>query len=325
MIEEREKNTETQIMVSVCCLVYNHEPFLRDCFESFVMQQTTFPIEILVHDDASTDHSADIIREYTAKYPDLFKPIYQTENQYSQGKGFVGMTLNFERAKGKYIAMCEGDDYWIDPLKLQKQVDFMEKHSDVSYMFTKNKRLAVDGIMKDFDARFPQNIPDVFDLHYLIKNKMPVPPTQTICFRKDCYPEKMPEFNFKVIYGDVLTLYMVAHHHKIGFIDECTAVYREGVGIISRSNKKDLIKLGRKLNSAINKLTNYEYNYFLGDKSFYWLQLYQLYRPYRKYYPIAYFYYVAWQISKNGFNAKNIMAILRNTFKKFGKIKNLCH
>ncbi len=123
-------------LVSICCLVYNHEPFLRECFEGFVMQKTTFPIEVLVHDDASTDHSADIIREYTAKYPDIFKPIYQTENQYSKGKGFVGLQLNFERAQGKYIAMCEGDDYWTDPLKLQKQVDFLEKNEDYSFCAT---------------------------------------------------------------------------------------------------------------------------------------------------------------------------------------------
>lgn len=116
-------------VVSICCLVYNHEPFLRECFEGFVMQKTTFPIEILVHDDASTDHSADIIREYTVQYPDLFKPIYQTENQYSKGVK-VSATFQFPRAKGKYIALCEGDDYWTDPYKLQKQVDFLESHPE---------------------------------------------------------------------------------------------------------------------------------------------------------------------------------------------------
>ena len=93
------------------------------------MQKTTFPIEILVHDDASTDHSADIIREYTVQYPDLFKPIYQTENQYSKGVK-VSATFQFPRAKGKYIALCEGDDYWTDPYKLQKQVDFLESHPE---------------------------------------------------------------------------------------------------------------------------------------------------------------------------------------------------
>lgn len=118
-----------QPLVSICTLVYNHEPYLRECFDGFVMQKTNFAYEILVHDDASTDGSADIIREYTAKYPHLFKPIFQIENQYSRG-GKILSTIQFPRAKGKYIALCEGDDYWTDPLKLQKQVDFLESHPD---------------------------------------------------------------------------------------------------------------------------------------------------------------------------------------------------
>lgn len=134
MGEQEIEKSEEPIMVSVCCLVYNHEPFLRECFDGFVMQKTNFPIEILVHDDASTDHSADIIREYTSKYPHLFKPIYQTENQYSKGVPITAK-YQFPRAKGKYIAMCEGDDYRTDPLKLQKQVDFMEKHNDYVLSF----------------------------------------------------------------------------------------------------------------------------------------------------------------------------------------------
>lgn len=119
----------SEIIVSICCLIYNHAPYLRECFEGFVMQKTNFPIEILVHDDASTDGSQEIIKEYTAKYPTLFKPIYQKENQYSKGIG-VSVTYQFPRAKGKYIALCEGDDYWTDPYKLQKQVDFLEVNLD---------------------------------------------------------------------------------------------------------------------------------------------------------------------------------------------------
>ena len=122
-------NEKQQPLVSICCLVYNHEPYLRECFDGFMMQKTNFDFEVLVHDDASTDNSASIIREYETKYPDIFKPIYQTENQYSKGVK-VSATFNFPRTKGKYIAMCEGDDYWTDPLKLQKQVDFLETHPD---------------------------------------------------------------------------------------------------------------------------------------------------------------------------------------------------
>lgn len=115
------------IGVSIICNAYNHEKYIKDALEGFVMQRTTFPIEVLVHDDASTDNTANIIREYEKKYPDIIKPIYQTENQYSKDNGAVGK-IQRSRARGKYIASCEGDDYWTDPYKLQKQFDAMEKH-----------------------------------------------------------------------------------------------------------------------------------------------------------------------------------------------------
>ena len=119
---------EPKVMVSIICNVYNHEKYVREALESFVMQKTDFAYEVLVHDDASTDHSADIIREYEKQYPDIMKPIYQTVNQYS--KCSITRTYQVPRAKGKYIAFCEGDDFWNDPYKLQKQFDEMEKHPD---------------------------------------------------------------------------------------------------------------------------------------------------------------------------------------------------
>lgn len=118
-------------LVSIRCLVYNHEPFLRQCLDGFVMQKTTFPFEAIVHDDASTDGSAAIIREYAEKYPDIIKPIYETENQYSKHDGSLSRIMDAAmHPNAKYIATCEGDDYWTDPNKLQIQVDFLESHPD---------------------------------------------------------------------------------------------------------------------------------------------------------------------------------------------------
>ena len=118
-------------LVSIRCLVYNHEPFLRQCLDGFVMQQTTFPFEAIVHDDASTDGSAAIIREYAEKYPNIIKPIYETENQYSKHDGSILRIMEAAvHPDTKYIAICEGDDYWTDPHKLQIQVDFLESHLD---------------------------------------------------------------------------------------------------------------------------------------------------------------------------------------------------
>jgi len=118
------------IQVSIICNTYNHEAYIRDALDGFLMQKTNFAFEILVHDDASTDHTAEIIREYEAKYPELIKPIYQTENQYSQKK-LISVEFQLPRVRGNYIAFCEGDDYWTDENKLQKQVDAMEAHPEV--------------------------------------------------------------------------------------------------------------------------------------------------------------------------------------------------
>ncbi len=123
--------SEQTPLVSVLTLAYNQAPYIRECLDGILMQKTNFAFELLIHDDASTDGTADIIREYEAKYPDIIKPIYQTENQYTRG-GKIMNRFMYPRVKGKYIAMCEGDDYWTDPLKLQKQVDFMEANPDCS-------------------------------------------------------------------------------------------------------------------------------------------------------------------------------------------------
>src|SRR5690606_34510298 len=105
---------KNNILVSISCLTFNHEKYIRRCLEGFIRQKTEFPFEVLIHDDASTDKTSDIIKEYEVDFPHLLKPIYQTENQYSKGIS-ISSTYNFPRARGRYIAMCEGDDYWTDP------------------------------------------------------------------------------------------------------------------------------------------------------------------------------------------------------------------
>ncbi len=120
--------------VSVCSVTYDHEKYIAEAIDSFLMQQTDFPFEVLINDDCSTDNTANIIRGYEKEYPNIIKPIYQKENQYSQGIK-VNAKFNLSRAKGKYIALCEGDDYWTDPLKLQKQVDFLDSHKEYNMVF----------------------------------------------------------------------------------------------------------------------------------------------------------------------------------------------
>jgi len=113
-------------LVSIMMVTYNHEKYLHQAIEGVLMQKVNFTYELLIHDDASTDNSAEIIHEYELKYPDIIKPLYQKKNQYSQGIDVSH--FNRERAIGKYLAICEGDDYWIDQGKLQKQIDYLEQY-----------------------------------------------------------------------------------------------------------------------------------------------------------------------------------------------------
>ena len=132
------------VMVSVLCTAYNHEKYIRQALDSMVGQQTDFPFEILVSDDVSTDRTADIIREYAEKYPDIVRPFLLTENLYSQGRD-VYYEVFFPNARGKYTAFCEGDDFWTDPEKLQRQVDFLESHPDYTACVHNTELLKCEG------------------------------------------------------------------------------------------------------------------------------------------------------------------------------------
>lgn len=125
-----------QPVVSICCITYNHQEFIGDALEGFLMQITTFPFEIIVYDDCSTDETQNIIKQYQNRYPDIIKPLLQEENQYSKGRNIMPLFV-FPKARGKYIATCEGDDYWTDHLKLEKQVALMEVHKEINFSFHK--------------------------------------------------------------------------------------------------------------------------------------------------------------------------------------------
>lgn len=135
---------KNNVLVSVCCITYNHEKYIRDALESFVNQKTSFSYEVIVHDDASTDSTAKIIQEYEKKYPEIIKPIYQKENQHSKN---IRVTARFvyPQVKGKYMAFCEGDDFWTDPEKLQRQVEVLEKNRNCAICFNKVERTDASG------------------------------------------------------------------------------------------------------------------------------------------------------------------------------------
>lgn len=137
IVEKNRKEISQAPMLAIKCITYNHEQYIRDALEGFVMQKTNFPFVAIVHDDASTDGTTAIIKEYAEKYPDIIRPIFETENQYSKKDGSLRRIMNnaLIESNAKYIALCEGDDYWTDPYKLQKQVDFLESHPEYTLCF----------------------------------------------------------------------------------------------------------------------------------------------------------------------------------------------
>ncbi len=126
---------KTKPLVSIGCITYNHENYIEEAIQSFLMQETNFPFEIIIHDDASTDNTAKIIAKYFKAYPKIIKPIFQKENQHSKTNVLIYPKFVYPNCKGKYIALCEGDDYWTDSLKLKKQVAAMEARPECSWCF----------------------------------------------------------------------------------------------------------------------------------------------------------------------------------------------
>lgn len=223
---------EEPILVAIHCLVYNHEPYLRDCFEGFVMQKTNFRFVAIVHEDCSTDHSVDIIREYEAKYPDIFRPIYETENQYSKPDGSLGRIMNaaIDATGAKYVAMCEGDDYWTDPYKLQKQVDYMEAHLECAICF--HPVMVHDQRTGDEYLDTLTKVPQITTINDIarIGNYIHTP---SVMYRYH------PEVNEKILQlgklgvGDYLSNMLYAQYGNICKLPDYMAVYRQGVGVWS--------------------------------------------------------------------------------------------
>ncbi|PKD44652.1 glycosyltransferase [Rhodohalobacter barkolensis] len=228
LITEHTWDEEIKPIVSICTITFNHKKYIRDAIEGILIQKTTFPVEIIIHDDASTDSTATIIREYKKEYPDLFRIILQDENQWSKGGGSIYARFVFPEAKGKYIALCEGDDYWTDPLKLQKQVEFMEENPDYGAVFTDYNRLHQDtgNIIYSFYSNSGKSIPQGKVFQNLIYENPFV--TCTSLFLKefvDLDRFKKVGIELNKIYDKALWL-EIAAHKKIGYLSESTATYR---------------------------------------------------------------------------------------------------
>lgn len=253
------------IKVSVYCMAYNHEKYIRDALEGFIMQKTNFKFEVIVHDDASTDGTANIIKEYEQKYPDIIKPIYQSENQISLGIPVLS-TYVLPKLRGVYVASCEGDDCWTDENKLQIQHDIMENNPECIFCTHKTRVLDMQnkrevrffpnesyglktGIV-DRDVQFEISLFDLFHL--------------TSWFFKKSEVEKFflnkPEFVKMMPTGDVGRLLYFANIGGMYYIDKEMSLYRKGtegswtMRVERNADRCGHIKRNEKIIAALNLL-----------------------------------------------------------------------
>lgn len=222
-------------LVSICTTTFQHARYLESALDSFLMQKTSFPYEILIHDDASSDGTEEIIRRYAAQYPSIIKPLYETENRYSQNIP-INETFNFPRAQGKYIALCEGDDYWTDENKLQAQVDYMEAHPSCTFCFTNGMIEDQTGqrTMREFvpyrecERPYYYAADHAYELGEMCR--LNFVPTASFLFPKavlegmpDCFRDKMCQ------HGDLkMRLFFTAAGYG-AYLHRYTCVYRENV------------------------------------------------------------------------------------------------
>lgn len=219
-------NTNNNFFVSIRCMTFNHKSYIQHCLDGFVMQKTNFRFEAIVHDDASTDGTQDIIREYAEKYPDIIKPIYETENQYSKHDGSLRRVIDSAMSPtSKYVALCEGDDYWIDPLKLQKQVDFLESHPNYSMCYHAVNYVS-DDIVIGNDKRF-ENECDV-STEQMIEGGGGFCATCSLVYRKEFLYNKPSYFKIAKV-GDAPLQVFLATSGKIHYFPALMGTYRKNV------------------------------------------------------------------------------------------------
>lgn len=212
--------------LSVGILTYNQVQYIRQCLDAVLMQDVAFDYEIVVGDDASTDGTQEILREYATRYPDKFVLLFGEKNE--------GISKNYQKvlsaSKGKYIALCEGDDYWTDSCKLQVQVDFLESHPDYGFVGTYNTVLFPNGIIKDDPYDYfpePQRegewelYGDVFDY----AKCGPVTRTVSVCFRKSLIE---PYIQYVGMGNDMVLQTILAKHSLFAKHSSVMCVYRQG-------------------------------------------------------------------------------------------------
>lgn len=246
----RLSNVTPECVVSVCIQTYQHAPYIRECLDSVLKQKVNFPWEIIIGEDESTDGTREICIEYAKSYPNLIKLFLRSRKDviYVDGKptGRRNMIENIMAAEGKYIALLEGDDFWLDPHKLQKQVDFLNSNPECVachhwHRYAVRDKETGEFIVVDAPKKGQGYYPErTASVHAIFANLMRVK-SRTIMFRNIL--DIFPQWFYRVAYGDVALSMILGEYGDFGFIDEPMAVYRrtgQGVSAYNRANSREL-------------------------------------------------------------------------------------
>ena len=253
--------SDNKPLVSIFCLTYNHAPYIRQCLDGFLMQKANFAYEVIINDDASTDGTTEIIKEYESKHPEIVKPIYHEENLYSKGERGFWNKYCLPRAQGEYIALCDGDDYWIDSYKLQKQVEFLEANPEYVLVYTNVEKvnLKSEKILRNSLKGFSGNI-----TRYLFYRGNPVI-TATVCYRRKYlldYQNEIRKIPFKMKMGDLPLWIYLSLQGKFKYMDDKTTAYR--VLQESASHSKDKGKVISFITNTRDVLLYFNRQYAIG-------------------------------------------------------------
>ncbi len=242
-IMKKWDETYKKPLVSVCCITYNHEKFIEKTLDSIFMQDTTFPFEVLIYDDASIDKTQEKIMEYKRRFPNILFPIIGKKNQYSRGLRVINPKFNFHRARGEYLALCDGDDYWTDPLKLQLQIDEMKKFPEINISFhpafvltneEKNRVMSRYGEEKK-----------IFDVCSVIKGDGNFMPTSSLVIRRNIVDILPDWFYTETPVGDFFIQVISTYPNGAIYIPKVMSCYR-----INSKGWSNKIKTSLKLRSS---------------------------------------------------------------------------
>lgn len=215
-------------LVSIICITYNHAHYIADAINGFLKQETCFPFEIIIHDDASTDDTPNIIKHYQAAHPHLIKPIFQSINQTSTIKNNALLQIILtavSHAKGRYIAYCDGDDYWIDPLKLQHQIDAMQLHPECDMSFHPVFYEYAQTTQPRKIVSQHANHDQLFKTPSLILGAAGFCPTTSFMFKKTVF-DAIPQWLYDAPCTDYFLQILSSLHGGAIYLNRIMAVYR---------------------------------------------------------------------------------------------------